>query len=426
MDSADDKITLFANQTSEQDIFETKYKNIVIVRNASKNNLSSSKIKLKNIVDYSWEVKTYNGRLVAGHKDGKLIAYSIRAKNKGKYEGMIRIVNVENGKRALIKGVYNETIDLEFAYLTEPVLLAYINESTLFIQKIVECNDNLETSLIFQINDVIEHNINHDKVTWCPYIPESTCENDLYASQLVTWSRGTTFQCYNICFSPDGTTLAASTEDGFVRFYQIYLHSIDGPPRRLHEWKPHDGKAVKKILFLDNLKQNTTDEPLWKNAVTYSEELQEIKLWCCETWNCIQCITFQNIRDIPFHLNIGIDKTASYLILSDMNTQQVYAFCIEKCNLEEKTSFKTVIRFPVSSPILSFDIVYASLQRYKSSLCDTYFGQDIDEYDDETCPVLCILKMFIVQPKSVQECNFLYCPSSTKSLNINIDLKHTN
>lgn len=40
----------------------------------------SSRIKLKNIVDYKWEVKNYIGRLIAVHIEGKYVAYAIKGK----------------------------------------------------------------------------------------------------------------------------------------------------------------------------------------------------------------------------------------------------------------------------------------------------------------------------------------------------------
>jgi len=41
----------------------------------------SSKVKLKNIVDYKWERKYYYpGHLVAVHRDGKHLAYAINGK----------------------------------------------------------------------------------------------------------------------------------------------------------------------------------------------------------------------------------------------------------------------------------------------------------------------------------------------------------
>lgn len=36
--------------------------------------------------------------------------------------------------------------------------------------------------------------------------------------------------------SSDGTTLAISSEDGVMRFYQVYLHAGENP-RCLHQWK---------------------------------------------------------------------------------------------------------------------------------------------------------------------------------------------
>lgn len=57
----------------------------------------------------------------------------------------------------------------------------------------------------------------------------------------------------DIILAPDGTTLAVSTADGLVRFYQIYLQALEGSPRRLHEWKPHEGRSVNHVFFLDDL-----------------------------------------------------------------------------------------------------------------------------------------------------------------------------
>lgn len=121
-----------------------------------------------------------------------------KAKNHEKFEGMIRIVNVDNGKRTLLKGMNSEALDLEFAFLDDPVLLAYINESTLYVQKIEESSDKLGSSILLQLENLKEHNSTYDKVTWCPYVPESSFDSDGYASQLITWSRGTTFHCYSV------------------------------------------------------------------------------------------------------------------------------------------------------------------------------------------------------------------------------------
>lgn len=52
--------------------------------------------------------------------------------------------------------------------------------------------------------------------------------------------------------SPDGTTLAITLEDGYVRFYQVYFHINEDEPRLLHQWTPHNKKPVSGLYFLDD------------------------------------------------------------------------------------------------------------------------------------------------------------------------------
>ena len=59
---------------------EIKSKNVKIIANPGNHDHGSSKVKLKNIVDYIWEVKNYPGHLIAVHIDEKYIAYAINGK----------------------------------------------------------------------------------------------------------------------------------------------------------------------------------------------------------------------------------------------------------------------------------------------------------------------------------------------------------
>lgn len=79
MESSELDVIVFDQKTSaDQETFEIKQKNTVIVRKPTKTHMSSSKVKLTNIVDYKWEIKPYNRRLVDAHKGGKIIAYTIK------------------------------------------------------------------------------------------------------------------------------------------------------------------------------------------------------------------------------------------------------------------------------------------------------------------------------------------------------------
>lgn len=170
---------------------------------------------------------------------------------------MVRVVNPSNGNRALIKGMSTEVLDLQFAHLKDIILLACIEDAALHIHRIDALNDKIVCTLLQTIEDTnrelgVTFPVN--RVSWCPYVPEKESEIDEYVSQQLVWIRGPTFRCYSICsivqnygkgsrlnadamdgtiqhkeganvteaaFSPDGTTLCVSCEDGIIRFYQV-------------------------------------------------------------------------------------------------------------------------------------------------------------------------------------------------------------
>lgn len=73
---------------------------------------------------------------------------------------------------------------------------------------------------------------------------------------------------------------------------------------------------------------------------------------------------------------------------------------------------KSITEFPLSSPILSFGIVDAEVRRYKCNYNDNYLLDDMEEYDEESNSLYCVvIRMYLVQPKSVQECRVLYQPT---------------
>jgi enhancer of mRNA-decapping protein 4 len=53
---------------------------VKIVPSSGKHSMGSSKVKLKNVVDYSWEYKFYDGQILAIHISGAYIAYGLQGK----------------------------------------------------------------------------------------------------------------------------------------------------------------------------------------------------------------------------------------------------------------------------------------------------------------------------------------------------------
>ncbi|XP_017110298.1 enhancer of mRNA-decapping protein 4 homolog [Drosophila elegans] len=427
----------------------------------------SSKVKLKNIVDYKWERKYYYpGHLVAVHRDGKHLAYAINVNNKATgMEGMVRVCNISSSMRALIKGMSGEVLDLQFAHTDRERILAVIDVSSLFVYKVDQIEGNLLCNLVLKVEDPIANYVpEYDMVSWCPYVCSTNStvpindEDD--ENQLLIWSRSSQFQCFHVkmivsehgrgkiqpgaletgylkieedslitcaALSPDGTTVAAACADGLVRFYQIYLFDVRNH-RCLHEWKPHDGKKVCSLFFLDNINKPVEDS-YWQHVITTSDANTEIKLWNCSLWECLQTINVVASNPStgqPGNFIAGIDRSASYLVLSCLDSLAVYVMQIantagverndgnsdsEGDGSDSSKRIQNVAEFKLSSGILSFSIVNASMRRVKSSIESYYPIEEPDDFDDDTNSTSAlVLHMFVVQAKSLQECQIIYQP----------------
>ena len=53
---------------------------VTVVPSSGGHNQGSSKIILKNVVDFTWEHRYYPGQLLAIHMSGKYLAYGIKSK----------------------------------------------------------------------------------------------------------------------------------------------------------------------------------------------------------------------------------------------------------------------------------------------------------------------------------------------------------
>lgn len=160
-------------------------------------------------------------------------------------------------------------------------------------------------------------------------------------------------------------------------------------------------------------------------------------MWCCATWQCIQTIVFNAANESELFFKAEIDPTSSYLVLTDTKNRGLYVLEVIQTNdepnddskstdeenannltLTKPTAFiKSITEFPLSSPILSFGILNATVRKYKSAYNDIYSLEDVDDYDEDSLNRYCVvIHLFLVQPKSVQECQVLYQPSLTASI----------
>ena len=69
----------------------------------------------------------------------------------------------------------------------------------------------------------------------------------------------------------------------------------------------------------------------WKFAVTGCSKNQELKIWSCESWTCLQTIRFRRPPgdSSEIRMKAGLDLTARYLLLADIDRRLVYVHSID-------------------------------------------------------------------------------------------------
>lgn len=401
----------------------------------------SSKVKLIDRTDYLWEFRYYHGKLVAAHIGGKIIAYAI----KGKDGGMVRVTNLETEKRAIIKNLKDDIKDIAFSFSRSEIILGIIDcEGNILIYNIHDSPQEITTSLLLHIFHHQQKNVNKNKyrLIWCPYLPSYDEEDSSdEPEKMFAVLNGTKAEIYNVgimnekygtdpidtddsyegyieinhtadledaAFSMDGAAIAIVCGDGFVKFFQLYM--VDEEKQKcLHEWRPHDGKPLSSIIFVDNILEFSSE--CWKFTITGANHNSEIKLWSCESWTCLQTIHFNmepSSLIMNVYLNISIDYTGQYLVLSDINNCVLYVLQLKRNDAEKLVYVTTISQFLVPSPFLSYHILEAGVRRF-SNTSDFYNDED-DEEDIEEEEMH--LKLLAIQPKKFQECNINFQPES--------------
>lgn len=155
--------------------------------------------------------------------------------------------------------------------------------------------------------------------------------------------------------------------------------------------------------------------------MTGCDNNSELKVWSCELWTCLQTIKFApnpSTGKMPV-LKAGLDLSAGYLFLSDIYNKILYILSLSKDKGEALACISTVSEFLLPYPILSFGIVDADQRKIRStgeSLEDLCTCEEIDENNEQL-----VIYMYLVQPKSLQECHIAFTPASQASGNYLID-----
>lgn len=446
----------------------SKEVDVIMSRQSSnpENQAGSNKVKTTTVVKFEWESRKYLGNLVAVHMNGIFVAYCLR----GKSGANIRIINRKTADRTLLKDFCGRVTDLAFAF-TEKILLAAIDEmGNLYIYQVTGASDGkIQTKLLLNVtsyND--DQSSEFHRVFWCPYIPDEsdddTPSQDDTFSKMLLITHGEKAEIWNVdivcqkypsgsvrsnqvqqgvlrinshtkpisdaAFSPDGSALATASKDGMVKFFQINMN--DGPsPRRLHEWSPHGGQPLSCLFFLDDHQNPHPDVSFWKYAVTGAKNNQELKVWSCVSWTCLQTIRFLpppaphlEVQTEPC-MKVVLDLSARYLVLTDFRRKVLYILSLSQDHKMDTAHITSVSEFLLAQPCLSFAILDAHAKKFRQSLKDDTFLEELTtgeieeeetekQLDDEDGEIVdgVLIKLYAVHSSILQELHIRFKPES--------------
>jgi len=433
--------------------FPVSGKDITVVSSDADHDVGSAKLHIKNIVNYTWEHKYHPGQVVAHDKSGKYVAYSITTSNKGC--GIVRIINRESTDRILIKGMVGPVVDLSFSHSKDEVVIGIVDSyGNLFVYKIEEQPSGTASERLVEIMRPDNGQESLHRLIWCPYVPEPDTDLDSRAGQRMlvlthgslaeVWSLDTVLEMHgsgpltttdvehglmeikeiggdivDAAFSPTGEAVAVAVSDGSVKFFQVYMHE-EGPPRCLKSWVPHIGQSLSCLIWLDDHTSSSDDTRFWKFVVTGCNYNTELKVWCSSSWSCLQTLKLQrqdSDSNVQMRLKAVLDPSAQYLILSDIDARLLYVLNIEQS--ENKAEIVSVGEFASLASVLSLSCVSAGVKKVVMTTEGVEVVDDTDAQDnhndDYPTTEKTVVKLYFVQPKSLQECSIIYDNAPRKS-----------
>lgn len=369
-------------------------KEISVRSSSSSESLRSQQLTSRNLVKFSWDHQYYHGRLCDIHLNGRYMAYSIFT-----HEGLVRVVRHTDidgatvDSKTLLKGMKGKVMDVAVAHTrAEKELLVGVIDSqgTVFVFEVREESSGFSQKLLLTVKHEGAGDDDIHRFIWCPYLPDEESEEDERSDRLFVATSGSKANLYDLdkvissygsgplsasdiengngrleveaqknditdaSFSPDGTAIAMATSDGEVKFYQVYMNGSESP-RCLHNWPPHDGKQLTSLFFMDNHKNYDQSTPFWKFAVTGAERNNELKVWSCESWQCLQTIRFKPDRDGQNPVfKAALDPSGKFLLLSEINRGLIYALHFVENGT--KLNLGSISEFATPTPFLSLSI----------------------------------------------------------------------
>ncbi|KAG1690986.1 Enhancer of mRNA-decapping protein 4 [Nymphon striatum] len=351
------------------------------------------------------------------------VVINISTETSNKPDSLVRILNKKTLQRALIKGISGEVKDLAFCHTPAKITLAIVDEAGLLhvYEASENANETIETTLILKVTrqrDICEYR----RVSWCHYhpdepVPDIPEDDEMYFRQIVVTHDqyadvihvDTIIKVYGqevdveilktgiqrltshdkpiseAIFAPDGSAVATASLDGEVRFYQVYLFEKEREiaPRCLHKWKPHGGKPVNSLFFLDNHKHSNTCNYLMPDLWN---------LWSLRMYRDQSDEEDETMNEIPDDSNYTEETFFKLLYVQPNSSLALKAVPFQCCFLKKSAHLlKSLQECRVAFPTLHFSPQKASsadplCAMSQESIPNGLSDLSLDRTNDITCP----------------------------------------
>lgn len=320
-------------------------------------NSGSSKVKISTITNQSWDRPGHHGKIVASND--QYLSYALEGRNGY----VLRLIRHVGDGRALFKGFVGAIVDVAFCHADSNLLACVDQGGNLYIwdldrwkgETLMQADAALK--IVIQRSSTVQ-NVAH-RLTWSPHVPLPEEEEEEQEICNIALTHGTDIEVLDIhevfskypngmrvprdqlhcgclsikgaheksicdlSLSPDGTVLATVGEDGHLKFWQVNLDMLDQAesPKCLHDFVPHYGAPVTRLIFCDNHLSQDPGNQYWRFLITAAKNNTEIKIWCAVNWKCLQTIRLlppeDSVGEVQPHVVLGLDLSASYLVVTD-------------------------------------------------------------------------------------------------------------
>lgn len=347
----------------------------------------SSKIKVSTITNQTWELSGHRGNIVASNNH--YLAYILEGRNGY----VLRLIHQGNNSRALLKGFVGAIVDVGFAHANSNLLACVDQGGNLYLWDLDRVQDvaKIQTeALRVQIQTSGTAGPLPHRLAWCPYVPQ---EDEEEAEPTIAVSHGNQVDVFDlsvvfsntstgvtvprtmlkegiftvdvahekpICdlaLSPDGGVLATASEDGHLKFWQVNWEA-DQEPKCLHNFEPHNGIPVTRLMFCDNHTSKDESTQFWRFLITGASNNAEVKVWCTVSWKCLQTFRFlppkNSPSDVPApYMTMSLDLSSSYLLAADSRRMALYILQFYQDGFLGDASVTSVTEYLLTQPILS-------------------------------------------------------------------------